>query len=194
MKDNEISRCNLLCGFPFLLHAQKHSFLVLFLEKVVVNLLVLIVFHANCLSEFLALLELRFISYPCLMSLCADVWWFSWSVVRAFSGETLPASKGVCRVVIFCHEGALICNIFDRNCTCASVTVWRKEKNPWASFLVLKPVPTVIYLRKWSDDRMNFIMGMFRWIFQKPFIYGGECDSLIHRDEHSKKYPQNANT
>lgn len=72
MKDNEISQCYLLCGFPFLLHAQKHS--VLFLHKGGVNFLVLIVFNENCISEFLALLELRFINYPCLMSLCADTW------------------------------------------------------------------------------------------------------------------------
>lgn len=128
MKDNEISQYNLLCGFPLLLHAQKHPLSVLLLDKGVVNLLVLIVFHENCLSEFLALLELRFINYPCLMSLRADTWWFSGSVVRAFSGETLPANKGVQRLVVFCHEGALICNISDRNCACASVTVRRKEK------------------------------------------------------------------
>lgn len=65
IKDNEISQCCLLWSFPFLLHAQKHSLSLLFLDKSLVNLLVLIVFHENCLSQFLALLELRFINYPC---------------------------------------------------------------------------------------------------------------------------------
>lgn len=85
----------------------------------------------NCLMKIvLALLELRFINYPCLISLCANAWWFSWRVIRAFSGEILPASEGVPGVVNFCHEATLICNISDRNCTCAPVTVWRKEKHP----------------------------------------------------------------
>lgn len=47
MEDNEISQCNFVVWFsiPFLLHAQKPSFLVVFLDKGIVNLLVLIVFH-----------------------------------------------------------------------------------------------------------------------------------------------------
>lgn len=47
MKDNEISQCNFVVWFsiPFLLRAQKLSVVVEFLDKGIVNLLVLIVFH-----------------------------------------------------------------------------------------------------------------------------------------------------
>lgn len=40
-----------LSAIPFLLHAQKHSLSVQFVDNGVVNLVVLIVFHENCLSS-----------------------------------------------------------------------------------------------------------------------------------------------